>query len=620
MRAETYPLQDILKLERRYVIPTFQRDYEWTEGEQWSPLFDDLAATADRLLHATDGLTSPGNTKSMAPHFMGAIVCANSPFSATGAITERLVIDGQQRLTTLQLLIRSLADVALEIDGKIATNLLKMAFNDDDAFDALGTNSGSREDRHKLWPRRKDREMWPIVMADESPSSQLDHLYFKARRFFAAKAREYSIDGGDLNRVRLLALSQALKVHFKLVVIDLDENDDAQVIFEVLNARQTPLAAIDLVKNLLFLRGEFDHSDVEHLYDKYWAQFDDPWWKTEFGRGHARRQRRDILLSVWLTAASGSEANVRHLYLHARNFLDAAPSTEEVIKEIYAFAEAYREIYELSGSLDSTIRAAYKRVHEVGITTAIPLLAWLRTLSEADLSKDDHRRAVQAIESWSLRRAITNRETRGYGANFTRVLREARQSASKGGSILGAIIDALDTGAQNWPTDAELDDAFISDPFYRRGAQTRLRVLLSAIDAQMRREDPNEPDVAVDYGRLEIEHIMPNSWESHWPIADPNGQQITPDEDDPIWNHERHRRLAYINQVGNLTLVTSTFNKGVSNHGWHAKRKEFTKQRSLMLNYDVAAADTWDEKQIEARAHRLAAVAARVWPNPEALR
>lgn len=620
MRAETYPLQDILKLERRYVIPTFQRDYEWTEDEQWRPLFEDLAATADRYLKATNNLESPGEAKEVSPHFMGAIVCANSPFTSTGAITERLVIDGQQRLTTIQLLIRGLADVSSNVDQRIATNLLKMVFNDDDAFDDLGLTHASTEDRHKLWPRRRDREKWPLVMADQAPEEELGHLYFQARRFFARQAEEYAIVDGELDRIRVLALSQALKMHFKLVVIDLDDNDDAQVIFEVLNARQTPLAAIDLVKNLLFLRGEFDHSDVERLYNQHWAHFDEQWWKNEFGRGHARRERRDILLSIWLTAVTGEEANVRHLYLQAREFVAKSPSIEQVIKEIHAFADAYRTIYDPNAPIDPAVKIAYKRIQSVGINTALPLLTWLRTLSQELLDARDHRRAVQAVESWALRRAFTNRDTRGYGAHFARVLREARRAGATGHNIADAVIHGLTQGAQDWPTDLQMEEAFVTEQFYRQGAQTRLKELLSAVDQMMRSEDPNEPQASIDYRHLEIEHIMPSKWESHWPILGPNGDPLTPDDDDPVWNYERGKRMSYVNRLGNLTLVTSTFNKGVSNRGWESKKPEFGKQKSLAINYDVAAAETWNEAHIETRAKKLAATAARVWPSPEALR
>jgi hypothetical protein len=113
-----------------------------------------------------------------------------------------------------------------------------------------------------------------------------------------------------------------LKFHYKIVVIDLEDNDEVQVIFEVLNGRQTPLSATDLVKNLLFPRAEPTHeAELDDLYERYWAHLDESWWKKEVGRGHAARGRRDLLLLTWLSAVSGDEINVGNLYGGVRRYL-----------------------------------------------------------------------------------------------------------------------------------------------------------------------------------------------------------------------------------------------------------------------------------------------------------
>lgn len=182
MDAKTYPLQDILKPERRYVIPTFQRDYEWTLEGQWRLLFEDLASTADRLLEVRTGAGDDGTKlkakeQSVSPHFLGAVVCAGLPF-ATGGVALRSVIDGQQRLTTVQLLIRGLADVLAATFSERTKSVRRMLFNPDDVVE-------SSEEIYKLWPRRRDRTVWPAAMADQVPDYDHgpDHLYLQARRF-----------------------------------------------------------------------------------------------------------------------------------------------------------------------------------------------------------------------------------------------------------------------------------------------------------------------------------------------------------------------------------------------------------------------------------------------------
>lgn len=610
--AKTYPLQEILKPERRYVIPTFQRDYEWTLEGQWRLLFDDLSSTADRLIDVrTSGADGPklkSREQNVSPHFLGAIVCASLPF-ATGGVALRSVIDGQQRLTTVQLMIRGLLDVLTENDSERTNSVRRMLFNPDDVVE-------SSEEVYKLWPRRKDRDVWPRAMdehgGDAAPS---DHLYIQARSYFAGAARDYATnDDGSIDGARLVALADALSSLFKLVVIDLDDNDDAQVIFEVLNGRQTKLSAIDLVKNLLFLRGEMNEDDVETLYDAYWAQFDDAWWKKTIGRGHAQRGHRDVLLSVWLTAALGEEANVGHLYREARTYLDDGPPTEDVLKELNAYASAYQTVYGELPIADQRLSTAYQRIRALDITTAIPLLVWLATLGDDEIALEDHVRAVQSVESWALRRAYVGWQTRGYGSHLAKVLKRGREALGRGDDVAAAVIVGLSSGALTWPTDAHVRDAFEHRQFYDNMSQMRIRLLLGAIDGQLRAENPHEPAAVIDYDSLQIEHVMPQKWGAHWPLIAGDGSPITADQDDPVWLKGSQERDVAVNRLGNLTLVTGTFNREASNHAWAAKRPEFAKQKSLVLNYDLAASETWDEAGIAARAKALADAAVRIWP------
>jgi hypothetical protein len=611
MKANTYPLQEILKPERRYVIPTFQRDYEWTRDGQWQLLFEDLENVADKLLEARnsglDGTALSNREQLLSPHFMGAIVCAALPF-ATGGIALRSVIDGQQRLTTIQLLIRGLLDCLVESRSDREKSLRRMLFNPQDVVD-------NDFELYKLWPRRRDRELWTKVMADspEVDENETEHLYFQARNFFAESCRFYAAtEEHPMQAERLNVLVDGLSSLFKLVVIDLEDNDDAQVIFEVLNGRQTPLSPIDLVKNLLFLRSEMSEEDVDMLYNTYWTQFDDPWWKEEVGRGHAARGRRDVLLSVWLTVVKGVEANVGHLYGEAREHLKKGHSTEEILKTISDLALAYKQIYEPIGTERPLIATAYDRLTSLQITTAVPLFAWLRTLQDSVLTPEDHEISVRAVESWALRRAYVGAQTRGYGTHLTRVLAEAKNAATKSKNVAAAVIKGLREGALSWPSDDEVTNAFLTRKFYENISRSRIRMLLGAVDTNMRSENDREPNATVFYDDLEIEHIMPRGWEPHWPVAPAtatNGGSPS---------QAAMRDLA-VDRIGNLTLVTSSFNKELSNSAWAQKRPEFGRQHSLLINAEVSNSEQWDEASIEARARDLARHAICIWPSASAL-
>lgn len=217
----------------------------------------------------------------------------------------------------------------------------------------------------KLWPRRRDRDVWRLAMQDDLAGG--DHLYLKARRYFGERAAAAMTgpSGGDhTNHV-----VDALLDLFRLVVISLGENDDAQVIFEVLNGRQTPLSATDLVKNLLFLRAELaDESELDELYDQHWAPLDDAWWKKEIGRGHAARGRRDVMLSSWLTAVSGSEVSIGHLYGEVRAYLNAEDrKVPDVLAELSKAAAEFRILLERPPHLPERVGDAYRRIDRLSV-------------------------------------------------------------------------------------------------------------------------------------------------------------------------------------------------------------------------------------------------------------
>jgi uncharacterized protein with ParB-like and HNH nuclease domain len=639
--AHTFALQAVLNPEQRFVIPTFQRDYEWTLDGQWRLLFEDLESAAERLRDARRkadaiGVSSATMEAQVSPHFLGAVVCDKMAAPVAG-LGMRAVIDGQQRMTTLQLMARGVLDVLIENSSPRVPQVRRLIENPADLV-------RDEHELHKLWPRRKDREVWPSAMRDTKPGYvKGEHLYLQARRFFADATRRAmtasttipdSLDSSEREGVgesvdvsvdtvltagletspaeRLDDIVDALLGLFKLVVIELDPNDDAQVIFEVLNGRQTTLSASDLVKNLLFLRGELaEEGQLDKLYDRYWAPFDSSWWKQRIGTGHAARHRRDVLLSVWLTAASGEEARVGHLYGEVRTYLARSKrKTDDVLAELYDYGLAYQAVYRAPGTEPGTARlgVAYDRLNLLNVTTVVPLLAWLRTLPSSKLPLEDHERAVVAVESWVVRRMLLGINTRGYGQAFSIVLKRAQQAADDQASdVADAVVQALAAAPNTliWPTDGEVATAFTTDKFYDRFTQQRIRMVLGAIDDRLRAEDPHAPAAQFDYDNLQIEHVMPRSWPAQWPL--PSDMSGDPAEEAIA----RLQRDAAVHRIGNLTLVTPAFNRDVSNSGWSTKRPEFAKQPLKITSLVVQ--DTWDEDRITTRATELAAVACRVW-------
>lgn len=617
MQADTYTIKDILVGERRFIIPPYQRPYVWERRRQWEPLWQDIEDTIARLAdgrqdaHAKGADVAPSDEK-VAPHFLGAIVLDQMATPA-GEIDRRAVVDGQQRLTTIQLFLRGILDAlegADQVPGNLRSQVAKLIRNDDDVITGAET-------RYKVWPRRAERQAFEDAMAPLPPDAA-DSRFAAARAFFAEAAGRWLeaedgpldpyVDDPQLGRVGLLVA--AVRSLLKLVVIDLDGVDDAQVIFEVLNARHTPLTAADLLKNLLFLQAENQGYDVEHLYDTYWQRFDDDWWAVETGVGHATRARQDWLLGDWLVARSAQVVNIGHLYGAAKAWItQSGEKVPDTLASIRQYGEAYERLLgRRSDGLTVTEQRAFAHIRMLNVTAANPLLLWLLTRPTDELSTEGRERAVRLVESFLVRRMAVKWQTRAYGTVFVDVLRKVQDS---GDDLADAVAAAL-LGAPNsyhWPSDDDLTQSFVTARAYGAGGinQRRLRLLLGAVDRRLHAQDHKGEDIDIDYDNLTVEHVMPQSWETSWPI------EADTDEQRQLASQQRKH---VVQRIGNLTLLTSSLNPGVSNGPWERKRPAIAKHSVLRLNQLICERETWDEEAIEERARWLADQVAEVWPTP----
>ena len=246
MKADTLTLKSLFQKDVRYVIPTFQRPYVWNQDDQWEPLWNDVRNTAERYLDelALADDNNPLAEERTGTHFMGAVVLQQQP-TATAEIETRSVIDGQQRLTTAQILMDAVQEVfeelGAEAEAKWVSRLVLNADADgDEAF--------------KLWPTSLDQEPFRVAMVNGAATTGFeDSLIVQAHDFFRLQVREW-IEAAltyEERAKRIHGLETAMCGLLEVVVIDLASADDAFVIFETLNARGTPLLASDLVKNFV---------------------------------------------------------------------------------------------------------------------------------------------------------------------------------------------------------------------------------------------------------------------------------------------------------------------------------------------------------------------------------
>ena len=617
MKAGTKTLKQVLQSDLRFVIPVYQRPYVWTRERQWEPLWSDVESTAVRLAEArraahTDGHPASEADSKAPPHFLGAIVVERHPTSTT-EIKTRLVVDGQQRLITLQLLLIGTLDAlrGAAADKRRVAQLRKLTRNDEEIW--------SGDDLRKVWPRPAEREDFQRAVATDPPSGD-DSVFADAREFFASEARDFLEDkgvpedpyaDGDSVRRRAALLVSTLLGFVKLVVIDLEDVDDAQVIFEALNARNTPLSATDLVKNLLFMSAQSKGHNPERLYEEVWARFDkaDNWWREYTGTGHARRARQDWLVGDWLITQLGRVINVGRLYGEFRDWLDTSDTSAfDALRTLNQYADAYEKLHARMEGATSRERRSFRNINLLNVTVATPVLLWLLTQSEKALPITEREMAFQAIESFVIRRMAVKAQTRAYGQAFAEVLRAGQHADAHPAN---AIIEALRQGPHGytWPTNDDLIKQFRTSSYYGYGgiAQYRLRLLLGAVDAKLQREAEKSEPVTIQYDGLQVEHVIPISWKKHWQVeaSDPNERIV-----------REQKREDHIHRIGNLTLVKDRLNLDLGRNPWGDKRKKLEEHSYLRLNVLLCQNDEWNESAIRERGEWLAGQVASIWPGP----
>ena len=273
----------------RYTVPAFQRRYVWTLDDQWEPLWEDVRNTAEDYLEKLDHSNGDGikAEQETVRHFLGAVV-VQQVNTATRDVERREVIDGQQRLTTLQLLLDAIQYVCEEHKTRgVATRLSKLVTNDESLV-------GDGDNIFKLWPTTHDREAFRHAMHNGLATDDYEQsLIVQAHEYFQLQARHWIGGNTEAFQVRAEALETAVTGMLQMVVIDLGPEDDPHVIFETLNARGTPLLESDLIKNYVSSKSG---------QDNIWGNLDHNWWRQDFRQGRLLRPRIDALLDYWLEA------------------------------------------------------------------------------------------------------------------------------------------------------------------------------------------------------------------------------------------------------------------------------------------------------------------------------
>lgn len=607
MRPYTRSIIELFDGKKRYLIPLYQRQYAWSVSPQLELLWEDIERAVSRL---------KADRQSATPHFMGAIVIAQiKTFGKQVQAFE--VIDGQQRLTTFQLLLAALRDVANAHGSDYGQEVNKLLLND-------GVMEAPVVERFKLWPTLTDRRAF-VHMID--PAADLDAVgsapkdeegvvrpAIAAHAWFKAKIERHVMTDGTFDLFRMEKLFEALRDGLAAVSIELEGGDDPQTIFETLNSRGVDLSAGDLMRNFIFQRAkglgqEHGSLKIDDLYTKHWLPLDRWFWREEDTRGRQTKQRLDWLLVDHLSMKRAEVVSVDHLFEGYRRWIlndTPFPSVEQELISISNSAVIHRRIAEQRA--DDVLGRFGRFARAFDVSTAMPLVLYLATDGKVG---DDLESAVAMIEAFILRRDICGLTTKNYNRLFIDMLDRIRRSPLPPLRALEAHLSLGDSDINRWPNDMEWKAAWLGNDQYKGARQPRLRYLFEAIEKAKRTALSEEIEIKSE---LTVEHIMPQKWQQHWPV--PGFDHVPDGEIDADKTAREVERTRAINRLGNLTLLTHTLNAAVSNGQFSVKMPAVRAHASLALNRELNGFNHWDEETILKRGESLFEVARTIWRGP----
>ncbi|AZP17359.1 DUF262 domain-containing protein [Streptomyces aquilus] len=549
---------------QQFQVPLYQRTYSWTE-KQLRQLWSDILEQAELIERGEQANT----------HFLGSVVLAPSPQN-DATFSRWLVVDGQQRLTTLSLALAAIRDHVKDAEPRQAERI-------DEQYLINKWQTGI--DHFRLLPTQADRTQFAAHIRGPL-TEQVGSSVATAYSFFRRKLVEAADPSAPQDVFRI---EQAITSRLTLVAVTAQHGDNVHRIFESLNNTGLKLSQADLLRNYLFMKLT---TRGEHVYETYWLPLQDSLSNEELEQ------------LMWLQLVLDGDDRVRRQDLYAaqqQRFERDEASEEEIedyIRELYGRAAVFRRLLHPEEEPDAAVRAHLLRLNAWQAQVTYPaLMLLLDRRARGDLDSTDTARAMSYIESFLVRRMICRVPTN----NLNRIFQSVPGQLPLDVPVADGLHQLLSSENRFWPDDRELREKIQKAPFYQFGRSQQRKVVLQRLEESY--EHPEPVDFAA--AQLTIEHVMPQSPGDEWL------EMLEEEAADGESAKDLHSRLQHT--LGNLTLTA--VNSELSNHPFERKQG-LLHGSHLEMNRRIAATERWGAKEILARADELADRAISLWPAP----
>ena len=549
--------------DKRFIIPVYQRNYDW-RIENCKQLFDDLITVIRKQRNS---------------HFFGSIVSVHND----GSYNEFLVIDGQQRLTTISLLLLAMynlmkANVVVPVQGNLADKIYKTYLIDEWQED---------ETRIKLKPVKNDKKAFDSLFKESSKYIQESNLTVNYNYFYSRIQKE---------EITIDELYTAI-TRLEIINITLNQDDNPQLIFESLNSTGVALSEGDKIRNFILMGLPTKLQNV--YYEDYWNNIE-------------RCTGYDVSSFVrdYLSVKQQAIPSMNRVYVTFKAYVDDEKcETEPLLKDLLAYAQRYQIL--LKGRSDSEpkskeekqLKACIQRLNRLETTVTRPFfLEVLRLQDEGKLSIQDVRDIFLHTENFLFRRTICDLPTNTLNKIFLMLHREIVRYDGTTDNYIEKFKYALLSKAERgrFPDDTEFVDAFSNRQIYLMNSKNKLYIL-ERFENFGTLEDK---DIYrhCDEGDYSIEHIMP--------------QHLTPSWAKALGNDYEQIHELWLHRIANLTLTG--YNSKYSNNDFLDKRdmKNGFRESGLRLNTWIGERDKWTLNELEERNAILMNRALEIWAFP----
>ena len=567
LQAGETTLNKLLNTSRQFIVPIFQRNYSWQKRQYEQLWFDILRAS---------------KFKEKQNHFIGSIVYIDMGTPA-GRPQQLLLIDGQQRLTTISILLCAIKDYVQKFN--LETKLINLAkiknqflYNSDEID----------EDRYKLLLNVQDKETY-IKLIDNTiftvnkPATNIIKCY----EFFYERIEDFIKEYGQIDEI------YAGIFKLSLVSISLDkDSDNPQMIFESMNSTGKDLSQTDLLRNYLLM--DLTPEKQTRLYKTYWKPMEEL-----FGEDIYKNDvnKFDYFIRDFLTLKSdtGHICKINNVYENfKRYYLDNNCEKFAVLKDLFTYAKYYACI-DLLQENDDELKLYWQEFKKLDSHVVYPFLLKLYDdYSRQILIKEDFKKILQVVISYLWRRAICEIPTNSLSKTFA-TLYQAVDKEDYVNSVIKAFV--FKSSYKRFPSDYEVREKLQTKDIYH----FRLRkYLLEALENYYHKEP-----IDLNTANYTIEHIMPQNIEHNL-----SWQQMLGED----WQ-EVHS--LYLHTLGNLTITGYNAEMSNKSFGEKVNGESGFKHSHLKLNESIVQCDVWNKKAIQRRTNILTDIILKIWKYPE---